>query len=385
VTAVLAPGGLLDATGAALADHLATHGPLPPADAAALAGSAGLTTRGGAAAAVRIRSVARAALLARRAAVVVADGTGGDPAALGDRELLTRAPHLVLDGLALAGRTLGATTLVLAAPPDRLPAVASALAERGDAVRLDAVAPSAVAGPWEAGEEAALLAVLEGWLPASCAQQWPGRGLRGRPTLVLDVETLARLALLARGGTGAAGARLLTRRWEVAGVPHADVVDADPGTRLADLLPLGGARAVLVGGGSGTWLPVETARGLRLDGADLAAAGAHPGAAVVAALPGDRCGLLETARVLASPAGRCGRCAGHLSRVAAALADPAPPAPGLFDVAHRRSWGRCRHADGAARLVAGALEVFADELTAHRYGSCTATARAPFLPVPGGP
>jgi hypothetical protein len=355
VTAALAPAGLLDAPGAALADHLATHGPLPPADAAALAGSAGLTARGGLPAAGRIRAVAQAALTARRAPVVVADGVGGDPAGLGDRALLARAPHLVLDGLALAGRTLGATTLALAAPPDRLPAVARAVAERGDAVRLDVAAPPSPVG--------------------------------GRPTLVLDVETLARLALLARGCPGPAGARLVTRRWEAAGVPHADVVDADPGTRLADLLPLGGARAVLVGGGSGTWVPAAVARGLRLDGADLAAVGAHPGAVVLAALPGDRCGLLETARVVAAltgdPAGGCGSCADHLSRVAAALGDPVPPPPGLLDdVARRPGWDACRHADGVARLVAGALEVFADEVTAHRYGSCTATSWAPFLPAP---
>jgi hypothetical protein len=359
VTAALAPAGLLDATGAALADHLAAHGPLPAADAAALAGSAGLTARGGLPAAGRIRSVAQAALTARRAPVVVADGVGGDPAGLGDRALLTRAPHLVLDGLALAGRTLGATTLALAAPADRLATVLRAVAERGDAVRLDVVVPPSPVG--------------------------------GRPTLVLDVETLARLALLARGCTGPAGARLVTRRWEAAGVPHADVVDADPGTRLVDLLPLGGARAVLVGGGSGTWVPAAAARGLRLDGADLAAVGAHPGAVVLAALPGDRCGLLETARVVAAltgdptgaPAGRCGPCADHLSRVAAALAATVPPPPGLLgDVARRPGWGACRRADGAARLVAGALEVFVDEVTAHRYGSCTATSWAPFLPVP---
>ncbi len=383
MTAVLAPAGLLDAPGPALADHLATHGPLPPADLAGLAGTAALTARGGLLAALRIRGVDQAARTVRRAPVVVADGVSGEPAALGDRELLTRAPHLVLDGLALAGRALGATTLLLAAPPEWLPAPAGAVAERGDAVRLHAVAPSALAA---SGEDAALVSALQG--RAVSADQPPVRvsGFGGRPTLVLDVETLARLALLARGCTAAAGAVLVTRRWEAGGVARTDVVDADPGTRLAELLPLGGVHAVLVGGGSGTWVPAAVARGLDLDGADLAAAG-RPGAGLLAALPGDRCGLRETARVVAGladgPAARCAPCAAHLSRVAGALAAPAPPPPGLLDgAATGHGQDACRHLDGAVRLVAGALEVFAGEVTAHRYGSCTATAWAPFLPVP---
>ncbi len=362
--------GLLDAPGPAFGDHLTTHGPLPVADAAVLAGSAGRTGGGGALAraAVGIRAVAREVSRARRAPVVVADGAERDPAGLGHRALLARAPHLVLDGLALTGRTLGATTLVLAADPGGLPAVARALAERGDGVWLH---PAVASG---AGEE----------------QHAGLHGTAGRPTLVVDAETLARLALLARGCTEAAARTLVTRHWEAAGVPRADVTDAGPGARLADLLPLGGAQAVLVGGSYGTWLPAGAARALTLGEVDPAVAGVG----VIAALPADRCGLVETARVVGhlarDCAGRCGRAPDALSRAAAAvgvLAAPSAAPRGVLDDVVRWSRpgagrGRCRHADGAARLVAGALETFAGELTAHRYGSCTATAWAPFLPVP---
>ncbi len=393
MTASLAAPGLLAAPGPALADHLATHGPLPAADVAVLAASASMTGRGGAAfpTAVKIRSVARAAACARRAPVVVANGAEGEPAAFKDRVLLAGSPHLVLDGLALVGRTLGATTLALAAAPARLPAVARALAERGDAVRLHPVVPSFVAG-----EESALVSGLDGRPPLPRADEPPVRvrGVGGRPTLVLNVETLARLALLARGHAAAAGRTLVTRHWEAAGVPHADVVDAGPGTRLADLLPLGGTQAVLVGGYHGTWVAADTARVLTLDAGALALAGARLGAGVLAALPADRCGLLETARVVEhlarDSAGRCGPCQAALPPIAAALqtlaAPASPPAALLDDVARWSALaaGRaaCRHPDGTVRLVASALEVFAGELTAHRYGSCTATSWAPFLPVP---
>jgi NADH:ubiquinone oxidoreductase subunit F (NADH-binding) len=390
----LPAAGVLGAAGPGLADHLAAHGPLPAADVAVLAESAALTGRGGAAfpTAVKVRAVAQAAARARCAPVVVANGAEGEPGVLKDRALLTWAPHLVLDGLALVGRTLGATTLVLAAAPARLPAVARALAERAaEPVALHAVAPS-----FAAGEETALVAGVEGRAARPWAEELPirVRGVAGRPTLVLNVETLARLALLARGRTGAAGRTLVTRHWEAAGVTRADVVDAGPRTRLADLLPLGGARAVLVGGCHGTWVPVATAQALTLDRADLALAGARLGAGALAVLPGDRCGLLETARVVAhlarDSADRCGPCRGGLPHVAAAmgvLAEPAPPPPGLLDDVARWSGllaGRsaCRHPDGTVRLVASALELFADELRTHRYGSCTATSWAPFLPVP---
>ncbi len=386
--------GLLAAPGPSLAEHLATHGPLPVADVGALAAAATLTGRGGAAfpTAVKVRSVAEESARCRRTPVVVANGAEGEPAARKDRTLLGCAPHLVLDGLVLAGRTLGAGTLVLAAAPAALPAVARALAERGDAVRLHPVTPSTVAG-----EETALVAGLDGWPGLPGAGQPPVRvhGVQGRPTLVLNVETLARLALLARGHALAAGRTLVTRHWEAAGVPRTDVVDADPGTRLADLLPLGGAAAVLVGGYHGTWVSVPAARALTLDAAGLALAGARLGVGVLAALPADRCGLLETARVVdhlvRDSAGRCAPCRAALPGVAAALgalAAPVPPPPEALEDVLRWSAspggrGACCHPEGTVRLVASALELFAGELTAHRYGSCTATSWAPFLPGTG--
>ncbi|MDQ1048972.1 NADH-ubiquinone oxidoreductase-F iron-sulfur binding region domain-containing protein [Streptomyces sp. V4I2] len=113
----------------------------------------------------------------------------------------------------------------------------------------------------------------------------------------------------------------------------------------------------------------------------------------LAALPADRCGLAETARVLRylalQSAGQCGPCRNGLPRIAAAvrtLAEPGPQSTLRDDVARwsglAEGRGTCHHPDGTARLVRGALTTFAAQLDAHAHGLCTATDATPVLPVP---
>jgi NADH:ubiquinone oxidoreductase subunit F (NADH-binding) len=396
MTASLALPGVLEGRGPDLADHLATFGPLPPADALDLATRAELTGRGGAGfpTAVKLRSVLAAARATRRPPVVVANAAEGEPAAAKDGALLATAPHLVLDGLFLVAGTLGADTLVLAAPGRLHRAVEPALAAR----RRDDVRLHASPDRFLAGEESALVAAIDGGEPLPMAKFPPirERGVEGRPTLVANVETLARLALLARGRADAGDHTLVTRRAEVAGAALVDVADVALGARLGEVLRIDrGVPAVLVGGYHGTWLPAAVARDVRLDRESLADVGVTLGAGVLAALPAGRCGLRETARVMsylaAESAGQCGPCLNGLPRIAGALELLARP--GRFDgrllkdvtrwcglVAGR---GACRHPDGSVRLVASALQVFRDEIRGHAAGRCVARDRRPFLPVPG--
>ena len=96
---------------ATLPDHEERYGPLPlwgtsgrrrPARLIDVVDAAGLTGRGGGGFPTgrKMRSVASAP----GAAVVVANGAEGEPASCKDRLLLTRLPHLVLDGITLAAR-----------------------------------------------------------------------------------------------------------------------------------------------------------------------------------------------------------------------------------------------------------------------------------------
>jgi NADH:ubiquinone oxidoreductase subunit F (NADH-binding) len=164
------------------------------------------------------------------------------------------------------------------------------------------------------------------------------------------------------------------------------VAEAPFGMPLHRILPLDGMSAVLLGGYHGTWIPAAEAAQLPLDATTM-------GAGVLAALPTDRCGPAETARVLRylalQSAGQCGPCLNGLPRMAAAFRTLAAPGPQGSTRTDAARWsglvegrGACHHPDGTVRLVRSALTTFAAELDAHAGGLCTAADRTPLLPVP---
>jgi NADH:ubiquinone oxidoreductase subunit F (NADH-binding) len=397
--------------------HLARYGPPPYRNQpGALIGdveASGLTGRGGAAFPVhrKLAAVARAGLrsghLTQARTVVVANGAESEPASRKDELLLKVAPNLVLDGLQLAAEAIGAAEAHLYLHAGDRPEIARALQQRA-AAGLDRLPVTVTQAPprFLAGQETALVNRLGGGpaLPTFTPPRVTERGLRGEPTLVQNVETLAHLALIARygprwfraAGTAAEPGSMLATVYR----PDAQtqVMETEIGTPLRDLLPADGVQAWLVGGYHGTWLPLPQAAGLTLDNESLRRHGAAAGAGVLAALPADRCGLTETARITgylaAESAGQCGPCLNGLPRIAAALAE-------LAGRGHRRQvradvqrWtgpgnpvagrGACNHPDGTVRFARSALQVFAREIDVHKRGLCSAANRGPFLPLPDG-
>ncbi|HTK63841.1 MAG TPA: NADH-ubiquinone oxidoreductase-F iron-sulfur binding region domain-containing protein, partial [Pseudonocardia sp.] len=232
------------------------------------------------------------------------------------------------------------------------------------------------------------------------------RGVDGRPTLVDNVETLAHLALIARNGPGwfrargtedAPGTALIT----VGGpVRMPGVYEIDLGSPLGQPLRMAGGtdgpvRAVLVGGLGGRWLPLPAMGNVALTDPCLRAAGARLGIASLIPLPAHECGLATTASVLRyladESAGQCGPCMFGLPAIAddmTRIAD-GTASPGLLN----RLWSRlgvipgrgaCAHPDGAAGLAASALEVFAEDLSAHLAGTPCGAANDPY-PLVGRP
>ena len=193
--------------------HERAHGPLPlwgrsgrqrPERLIDLVERSGLTGRGGAGfpAGRKMRSVADAP----GKTVVVANGAEGEPASGKDRLLLTRLPHLVLDGITLAASAVHASEAYLCVhghERDLLARLDYAVAER-EAVGLDPV-PIRLAGlpgRYVSSEQSAIVQHLNGGpgKPTFAPPRPHERGVKGRPTLVHNVETLAHLALIARHG-----------------------------------------------------------------------------------------------------------------------------------------------------------------------------------------
>ena len=385
---------LLLASGPGAAEHVAAHGPLPqPRPAGDLieeVAAAGLTGRGGAG--FPVASKLRAVRAGERP-VVVANGAEGEPASSKDRVLLARAPHLVLDGLALAADAVGAgRALIYVHEGPAVAAVRRALAERSDRCPAHLVTAPA---RFVAGEESAVVSRLSGRapLPRSKPPMVYASGVDGRPTLVQNVETLAHLALIVRHGAAwfrraGTAAEPGTMLCTVSGAVAAPgVVEVAVGERLTAVLG-GSVRAVLVGGYHGTWVRGGDLTHRRLSAASLSAVDARPGAGVLVVLGDHECPLRVSARVadyLARQSARqCGPCLNGLPAMASSLRavagvpSPASAAQRVLDltglVAGR---GACHHPDGSARFVRSTVTVFADEVAAHADGRCSAAEPAP--------
>jgi len=397
-----------------LDEHLARFGRLPcdagdlssPEELIDLVGRSGLCGRGGAS----FPTARKLAAVARQpgSAIVVANGTEGEPASSKDKVLLARSPHLVIDGAVLAAQAVGAAEAIIVCHRAVRELVDVALSERRLS-RIDSIRLRAATGAdrFVAGEASAVVHWLERGVatPTRTPPRLAERGLCGRPTLLQNVETLAHLALIARFGpewfravgTEAEPGSMLVSL--LGAVQRPGVYEIAIGTPVGGVLEVGcgavaGARAILVGGYFGTWIPFETALRRPFSRAGLASLGAGPGAGLVAVLPADACGLVETARVARylalESAGQCGPCVFGLPAIAGELEALASGEP--FNLARLQRWlgqvegrGACSHPDGAVRLVRSSLRVFGYELERHSRGRCCAPPRTEVLPVPALP
>jgi NADH:ubiquinone oxidoreductase subunit F (NADH-binding) len=422
--------GIPDDGAMALEEHLAVHGPPPLVRGRGRRHDreraqrlideverSGLLGRGGAAfpAAAKMRAVAGS----RGRAIVVANAAEGEPASLKDKTLLETLPHLVLDGGVVAAQAVGADELIVCvceSAASGLESLAEAIEERRGADeyanfdRLVKLEVATVPAHYVAGQESALLNYLGGG-PAKPLFTPPmpfERGLRRRPTLINNAETLAHLALIARHGAPwfrqlgpptQPGSALVTLSGPVA---NPGVYEIEQGASLASLIEAAGGvtaglRGALIGGYAGAWIGGERLRGLALSDEYLAPHGATLGAGVVLLLSEEACPVAETARVArwlsGQSARQCGPCLHGLDALATSVEQMAAgTAQGrttqridrLASLVQRR--GACRHPDGAVNLVLSALEAFRGEFAEHaRHGPCELCARPAELPLPVRP
>jgi NADH:ubiquinone oxidoreductase subunit F (NADH-binding) len=388
-----------------LDDHLARLGPRPTArghhgDALVEALAAvELTGRGGGhfPAAAKWRSV----LAAGGGGTVVANAAEGEPASAKDAALLQHRPHLVLDGLLSAAEAMGADDVVVwlheGAHASRS-ALNRALAERRTAFPTEPqIRVIGAPDRYISGESSVIVRALSGGpaLPTLRRRPAAQEGVGGRPTLVHNVETLARVGLVARTGLEYRPTTLLT----VLAGGHRTVLEVGPEVTLGQAVAAGGWRpaeppsAVLLGGYGGAWMDWTRAAPLAVDERAVRAAGSSLGAGIVIPLPATACGLAETAaitRYLAdSSARQCGPCLFGLPAIADVLDLVVEGSAGRSElklleryVGEVSGRGACHHPDGAVRLVRSALDVFRIELAEHLRGRPCAAA-APSVGLPG--
>ena len=343
--------------------------------------------------------------------VVVVNGSEGEPASSKDRLLLTRLPHLVLDGALMAAAAVAADEVVIGIErraSRSLDAVYGALDERHDSGEL-AMHISVVELParFVAGEESALVHVINGGeaKPTGTRQRVFVRGVDRRPTMVSNAETFAHLAQIVRfgpgwfretGSTEEPGTMLVSLSGDVV---HPGVCEVPCAAPLVDVVALAGGthhhlQAMLVGGYYGAWIGAGDVANGRLSNASLRSVGAGVGCGALIALPDVSCGLVETAKVLqwmaGESAGQCGPCVNGLPALAQAMSDLAGGHGDRTKVANLHRWaamidgrGGCTFPDGAARLVRSTLRVFAADVEHHAaHGTCGRVRNAPVLRIP---
>lgn len=351
-------------------------------------------------------SAARRAMSSGRKPVVIANAMEGEPASSKDLVLLSHSPHLVLDGIQAAARTIGATHAYIAVHRGSavIGTIDAAIAERRgvDSVPVELITPPA---RYVASEESA----LAHWAGDGIATPVYGdrpfqRGMNGRPTLVQNAETLAHIALIARhggawfasvGDPAAPGTTLVSVGGAVA-LPG--VIEVATGTPVRAILQrCGGESAAvkgfLTGGYGGAWVKAEELIDTPWSPDAVSNSGGVIGAGILWALGDQHCGIRELASVTrwmaGESAGQCGPCRFGLPAVAddlALLLTAQADAETLGEVTRRlpliQGRGGCKHPDGTARFISTGLHAFHDELAHHLHGRCTAHTTERALPIP---
>lgn len=314
--------------------------------------------------------------------VVIANGAEGEPGSIKDRYLLRTRAAEVIAGTELAATTLGACETIL---------YLKGAFEREEAHLRRAGGRIVVrrgADTYVAGEETAVLEALED------RRAWPrpkpplpsAVGLRGRPTLVQNVETLWRLREAVRDPDAfRAGETTLVSLW--GHVRRPGVYDVPLGTPLRRIVDEWGGGAT---DGIGLLFPAgPSAPPLTADLADapldpdaLREAGSGLGTAALLVVGRTPCPLAVAASVAAfferEACGQCPPCTvgtGNLARIVRDLEAGRARARDLASLAEAAGFmsghGYCAHSRTAAAAVRGILGRVPADVEAHlSHRSC---------------
>ncbi len=335
---------------------------------------------------------------------IVCNSDEGEPGTCKDRDILRYNPHQLIEGMAIAGYTIGATAGYnyirgeFWEPYERFDAAlteaykAGLLGKniQGAGVDFDLYSHLG-AGAYICGEETALLESLEGkkGQPRFKPPFPAGFGLYGRPTTINNTESLASIPVILQQG----GKWFLemgkpnnggTKIFCVSGhVNNPGNFEVPLGTPFAKLLEMAGGvrkghklKAVIPGGSSVPVLPAEVIMQTNMDYDSLAKAGSMLGAGSVIVMDDSTCMVRALARLshfyFEESCGQCTPCregTGWLARMMHRLehGEGRVEDLALLDDVANRIGGRtiCALGDAAAMPVMSFIKHFRNEFEYH--------------------
>ena len=269
---------------------------------------------------------------------LICNADEGDPGAFMNRSLIESDPHAVLEGMLIAAFTLGASEGYIYCRAEyplavhRLKVAIGQMRElgllgeniQGSGFSFDLTLNKG-AGAFVCGEETGLIASIEGrrGMPRPRPPFPAVSGLRGKPTVVQNVESLGNLPLILRHGAkwyaqyGSESSKG-TKTFALAGkIERTGLIEVPLGISLKDIvydigggIPEGKAlKAVQTGGPSGGCIPAEKTD-LPVDYESLVEAGSMMGSGGMIVLDEDSCAV-DIAKYFLSftQEESCGKCA----------------------------------------------------------------------------
>lgn len=217
---------------------------------------------------------------------VVVNCDEGDPGAYMDRSLMEGNPHCVLEGLLIAAYAIGAREGFIYIRQEYPLATQNTAHALRQAVEYGFLGEHILgsdfsfnvtihrgAGAFVSGESSALMAAIEGTVgePRPKYIRTSSRGIRGKPSNLNNVETLANIPLVINKGAdwfasiGTAGSKGTKIFSLVGNVNNTGLVEVPMGTTLREMVfRIGGGipagkrfKAVQIGGPSGGFVPEE--------------------------------------------------------------------------------------------------------------------------------
>ncbi len=342
---------------------------------------------------------------------IICNGDEGDPGAFMDRMVLESFPYRVLEGMVIAARAIGAAEGVLYIRAEyplaarRIREAIRACEQRGYlgqdilgtgmSLKLKVVEG---AGAFVCGEETALMAAIEGlrgmprFRPPFPAQS----GLRGKPTLINNVETFASVPWIIRHGPASfaaigSGKSRGAKTFALAGkIVRGGLIEVPMGMSIHQIVhEIGGGipngrrfKAALMGGPSGGCVP-ESLANTPVDYEALRSVGAIMGSGGMVILDDTDC-MVDIARYFMSfcqdeSCGKCTHCRIGTMRMKEIL-DRLCAGKGrkgdlekLETLASTTIQGSlCGLGKTAPNPVLSSLRYFRDEFAAHIEGRCPA-------------